>query len=194
MRQINLAAGQKNSSATQYHFGSKVGLVEALFDYRMEPINARRLELVNRIEDDGDVDGLRRLVEGLVYPLAEQLTNRGAACDYIAIVAQISGHPNYHTIAQRRGRHGTGLQRLLALLRRHLTGIPEPVIRARFGMALRQVFSELADYQRLHPAGTGSAGMALFIDNLIDAVTAQFAAPLSVATRQDLEEAQRKTA
>jgi len=194
MRQINLASGQRNSSATQYHFGTKTGLVEALFDYRMESINARRVELLRQIEDDGDAASLRQLVETLVYPLAELLTTRGAACDYIVIVAQISGHPHYHAIAQRRGRHGAGLQQLLVLLRQRLTGIPEPLIRARFGMALRQVFNELADYQRLHPAGTGIAGMALFVNNLVDAVTAQFAAPVSATTLQELGSAQRKTA
>ncbi len=198
LRQINLASGQRNSSATQYHFGTKVGLIEALFDYRMEAINARRVELLRQIEgqiDDEDAaTSLRRLVEALIFPLAEQVKTQGGACNYIAIAAQANGHPNYHAIAQRRSRHGAGLQRLLTLLRQRLAGIPESLIRERFGMALRQVFNELADYQRLHPAGTGGAGMTLFVNNLVDAVTAQFAAPVSATTLQELGSEQRKTA
>jgi len=196
IRQINLAAGQKNSSATQYHFGTKVGLIEALFDYRMEPINQRRLEMLSELNETAAENDLRRLIEVLVQPLAEQLRSQGAGYYYIPIVAQVTGHPNYHEIAQSRSRHGTGLQQLMILMRKNLTDIPEPLILQRFGMALRQVFNELADYQRLNltgPAATGS-GMPLFVSGLVDAVAAQFAAPVSEATICELDRKPRKSA
>ncbi len=44
MRQINVAAEQRNSSAAHYHFGSKEALVMETFHYRMERINRRRLQ------------------------------------------------------------------------------------------------------------------------------------------------------
>ncbi len=198
IRQINLAAGQKNSSATQYHFGTKVGLIEALFDYRMEPINRRRLEMLHELQETGDEDSLRALVEVLVHPLAEQLKSQGAGYYYIPIVAQVTGHPNYYEIAQRRSRHGTGLQQLLALIKKQLVDIPEFLILQRFGMALRQVFNELSDYQRLREpsdvSGAADSGMSLFISGLVDAVTAQFSAPVSAATLEELGRQSRKSA
>ncbi|MDG1463243.1 MAG: TetR family transcriptional regulator, partial [Gammaproteobacteria bacterium] len=42
LRQINVAAGQKNSSATHYHFGNKETLVAAIYEYRMQNVNERR--------------------------------------------------------------------------------------------------------------------------------------------------------
>ena len=66
----------------------------------------------------------------------------------------------------------------------------------RFGMSLRQVFNELADYQRLYlmrPTGP-RRDMPLFVSNLIDAVTAQFTALVSPETRRELENNQRKSA
>ncbi|MAF83215.1 MAG: TetR family transcriptional regulator, partial [Chromatiales bacterium] len=42
LRQINTAAGQRNSSAAHYHFGSKEALVRAIFEYRMERVNSNR--------------------------------------------------------------------------------------------------------------------------------------------------------
>jgi len=196
IRQINLAAEQKNSSATQYHFGNKTGLLEAIFDYRMEPINQRRLEMLREQKEAGDEASLRRLVEALVYPLTEQLQSYGSGYYYIPIVAQVTGHPNYYAIAQHRSRHATGLRQLLTLTRKNLADIPEQLIRQRFGMALRQVFNELADYQRLkgrlkgqsNLSGTGvvDSGMPLFISGLVDAVTAQFAAPVSATTLEEL--------
>jgi len=162
----------------------------------MEPINECRLEMLRELKDTGAEGDLRGLVEALVYPLAEQLRSQGTGYYYIPIVAQITGHPNYYAIAQHRSRHGAGLQRLLALINKNLVDIPEPLILQRFGMALRQVFNELADYQRINLSGPGvvDSGMSLFINGLVDAVTAQFGAPVSAATRQELGRKRRKSA
>src|SRR6266851_4179184 len=42
LRARNLAAGQKNVSGLQYHFGTKAGLLAAVFGYRVPEIEARR--------------------------------------------------------------------------------------------------------------------------------------------------------
>ena len=103
----------------------------------MEPINQRRLEMLSELNEAGAGNDLRRLVEVLVQPLAEQLRSHGAGYYYIPIVAQVTGHPNYHEIAQHRSRHGTGLQQLMILMRKNLTDIPEPATFAavRHGIA-----------------------------------------------------------
>jgi len=115
---------------------------------------------------------------------------------YILVVAQVIGHPAYHEIGKTRKIHGTGLQQLIELLQAHLADLPEEIFLQRFGMSLRQVFNELADYQRLYLARPASPrpDMALFISNLVDAVTAQFAAPVSQETRRELRQDQRESA
>jgi hypothetical protein len=162
----------------------------------MEPINRHRVEILDQLKDAGDEGDLRGLVEALVHPLAAQMHSHGAGYFYIPVVAQVSGHPSYSAIAQQRSRHGAGLQRLLTLIKANLTDIPEPLILQRFGMALRQVFNELADYQRLNLTGPSvpASGMELFINGLVDAVTAQFAAPLSAATRREFSRKRKKSA
>ena len=42
MREVAAAAGQLNNSAVRYHFGSRDGLVDAIFRYRMSRIDERR--------------------------------------------------------------------------------------------------------------------------------------------------------
>src|SRR3546814_19686067 len=42
LRQIAIAAGQGNTAAVQYHFGSKEGLLEAIFQHRLPAIHQRR--------------------------------------------------------------------------------------------------------------------------------------------------------
>jgi len=196
IRLINQLAEQRNSSATQYHFGDKPGLIAALFDYRMEPINAHRLQMLRDLEASGQPDDLRSMVEVIVIPLAENLNQNSSAYYYIPVVSQVIGHPGYYEIAKTRRIHGTGLNQLIKRMKAILPALPQELFVQRFGMALRQVFNELSDYQRLylmHPR-RARPEMALFISNLLDAVTAQLTAPISQQTRQELETPRKKLA
>src|SRR5689334_23357020 len=75
LREVGTAAGQRNNSAVQYHFGSKLGLIEAILELRMATIDARRQAMLAELDAadgaDGRGDDLRALVEALVRPLAE---------------------------------------------------------------------------------------------------------------------------
>ena len=46
LRQINAEAGQRNSSASHYHFGSKESLITAICEYRLERLNKRRNDML----------------------------------------------------------------------------------------------------------------------------------------------------
>jgi AcrR family transcriptional regulator len=65
LRDVCAAAGQRNHSAAQYHFGSRAGLILAVFEHRMTEVNARRHALLDLAADD-DVTAL---VGALVRPL-----------------------------------------------------------------------------------------------------------------------------
>src|SRR5688500_4953745 len=65
LRDVSAAAGQRNRSAAQYHFGSRQGLVLAILEHRMAAINRDRSA---RLASDGSAD-IRTLVEALVVPL-----------------------------------------------------------------------------------------------------------------------------
>jgi AcrR family transcriptional regulator len=68
LRDVNLAAGQKNHSAAQYHFGDRAGLIAAVFEARMDAINEDRHRLLAEL-DPGDP--LAALVHALVAPLVD---------------------------------------------------------------------------------------------------------------------------
>src|SRR5262249_6285400 len=71
LREIGAAANQRNNGAAQYHFGTKRGLVDAIVEYRMRPINERRLALLDEADAAGRGADLRALVEVLVFPFAD---------------------------------------------------------------------------------------------------------------------------
>ena len=71
LRDISAAAGQRNHSAAQYHFGDRAGLVAAVFSHRMHEVNIRRHALLDALEVEGSTDDLVRLVDATVRPLVE---------------------------------------------------------------------------------------------------------------------------
>ena len=89
LRQIAAAAGQRNTSAVAYHFGSKPGLVAALYEWRMTPINARRLEMLAAAQ----APTVETYVRSLVQPLADVLTQ-----------AEADGRPSWYLRFQHSDR------------------------------------------------------------------------------------------
>ena len=81
------AAGQRNSSAVQYHFGNKAGLLQAILEPHQARLDARRAEM---LDDLGEQPGLEALIEALVRPLASLLDDESGR-HYIRIRAQLVG-------------------------------------------------------------------------------------------------------
>ena len=48
LRDVSKAAGQRNHSAAQYHFGDRAGLVAAVYEHRMRHVNERRHAMLDR--------------------------------------------------------------------------------------------------------------------------------------------------
>ncbi len=74
LRDIAIAAGQRNNSATQYHFVDREGLVAAVFTRRMDEINERRIQMIADVDRNGQQDDLVALAAALMFPLIEYVT------------------------------------------------------------------------------------------------------------------------
>ncbi|MFI1379482.1 TetR/AcrR family transcriptional regulator [Embleya sp. NPDC020886] len=85
LREIGAAAGQRNNSAVQYHFGTRDVLVRALYEDRLAPLNARRLELLATLDAEG-VGDLGALVDAYLRPLAEAMRDGDRAGHYARFV------------------------------------------------------------------------------------------------------------
>ena len=74
LRDIAIAAGQRNNSATQYHFVDREGLVAAVFTRRMDEINERRLQMIDDVDHNGQEGDIAALAAALMFPLIEYVT------------------------------------------------------------------------------------------------------------------------
>ncbi|MGW0658305.1 TetR family transcriptional regulator [Streptodolium elevatio] len=73
LREIRLAAGQRTAAATQYHFGTKEGLVQALVQDVLPPLVAHRRELLR----GATVDDVSAVAQVVVAPLTALGTRWG---------------------------------------------------------------------------------------------------------------------
>jgi AcrR family transcriptional regulator len=75
LRDISLAAGQRNNSAVQYHFGDREGLVAAVFTRRMDAINEMRRAMIADLDKTHRGDDMAGLAAALMVPLIEYVTS-----------------------------------------------------------------------------------------------------------------------
>src|SRR5690349_20040525 len=97
LRDIVRAAGHKNESAVQYHFGSKGKLVDAVVAERLKHIEANRVAMLAKIEADGATRDAHRLSEAWVVPLADEVDEPGGE-DYIRFLAQAITRPGFDIV------------------------------------------------------------------------------------------------
>lgn len=76
-RQIGAAIGSLNTNVVAYHFGSKDGLIEAVFRHRLPQIDRRRGELLTEADNAGHGASIAVLMRVFALPLFEQTDSAG---------------------------------------------------------------------------------------------------------------------
>ena len=190
LRQINTAAGQRNSSAAHYHFGSKEALIHAIFDYRMERVNrSRKLKLAEALEQCNGHPEPRQLVATLVAPIVEEICNAEGGSFYIRFLAQAIGHPQTDTNKFTENMLADAADSVYKQIKKMTPDIPEPIFGQRFGLMWVMIIHALADRERASElrARTQLVNQTLFVSNLIDSATGGLMAPVSACTKAELK-------
>jgi AcrR family transcriptional regulator len=105
MREISAGAGQANNNAAQYHFRTREGIIEAVLDRRMGPIDERRAEMIAAL---GPAPTLDDLVRTVVVPLAEASRRH---THYIGFFAQLRvSRRHSHLVTHARPRTNSFLE------------------------------------------------------------------------------------
>ncbi len=189
LREASASAGARNNSAAQYHFGTKDGLIDAIFELRMGTINEARLARLDAAEADGRGGDVTALVEALVVPLVEAMGEAPQSSWYGRFLAEFTADPQATArLAEVDRGVMTGLRRVIAGLQAHLHPLPAPIRRQRIDLAVRMTILATAEYERRRDAGRLEAGsLAVLAAGLCDALTGLLDAPLSASTARLLD-------
>lgn len=163
LREIAAAAGQRNHSATLYHFGTKRDLLEALLQRHSGPVDDSFVAALDRLRAEGR-ESLRDIIEVLVRPMVAILDNDGGV-EYIFICAELV-HSRTFPMTSLRAANGPGGQELRARLFPFLGGVPPMLLPLRMMQFASVLFGSIAAYQRLCTAGLFIAREA-FIEDLV---------------------------
>jgi len=182
LRQISVEAGSSNNSAVHYHFGSKEGLIGAIFRHRLPQLISERRLLVARC----DPDDVRSRLEAHVLPVL----NLAEAPDshYVSFVEQLQRRAieSLPELPEEGQRSHLELQHDLNRL---LADLDEPLRAMRITEVTRLSLHAAADRERSVAAGSQVVPFELFASSLLDGLTGFLVAPRSDATRRWLERA-----
>jgi AcrR family transcriptional regulator len=182
--EIVRSAGQRNSSALHYHFGSRDAVLVALLERHVPDIRSRRLELLE-LARAAPGDDPRAAAEAIVRPVTE-FAQRGwreraylqygsmlgqqidrLAPEVQTLLADTSGYEAWRLLAQRCPR------------------LPTKIWMER--MAICTAFIGRAAADRAAQLDRGGAHPVLsddlFVDNLLDMVLGAMTAPATVRSR-----------
>jgi AcrR family transcriptional regulator len=186
LRQIATAAGSANNSVVRYHFGSKEQLVQAVFEYRLPRLHARRLLLL----DERRPSDLRGYVECQLRAVLEQSELDGS--HYMSFVAMLLQHNQdllVHVPGEVHVATGTFMDRLGS----YLTHIIEPLRSRRLAQAMALIVHAAADRERARARGRPLFPFAVELGDLLDGMVGFLAAPVSASSLAALEAADMAT-
>ncbi len=195
VRQINRAAGQRNTSSLLYHFGSKEGLVEAIFIDRFAGINARRHTMLNAIAQpmtDADIPALARAA---VLPFFEHMQEKAGGTDFIRFFALLYSDPKIRVSDKVWREHTSSARRLASMAMKQMPQMPREAAMQRVGLVATSVFHWLANWHQMTHGETRlteddyaalAAPPESFVSNIIDLIVAVVKAPYSGASLSEL--------
>jgi AcrR family transcriptional regulator len=196
LREIGAEAGQRNTGAVRYHFGTKQRLLNAVFEHRMVTINDRRLAMLAELDSAGRGYDVRALAEAFLYPLAEMLGEPGRPSWYLRFcihAAYVEGTAPSDLEGQDWTR-GVAIisARYQALLSE--AGVPAQLQAERWSLFSGHVTHALADRELMvqHAPRRVSTPRSVFLANVLDTAVGLAVAPVSEHTIRQIED--RRTA
>ena len=151
LREIGQAAGQRNKAVTQYHFGTRQDLIDAIYLYRAARINRRRLELLAALEAGGHGDDLEAVLAALLRPHAASIVDRND--HFLGFLARVlTDEARISLIAADQAQyvdaHLDGFHALRGLAAECVSDLAPDQFQERFEMIFAWAIHALAEYGR----------------------------------------------
>ncbi len=176
LREIGLAAGQRNNNVIAYHFASREGLVAAIYAYRSEGINRRRLELLNDAAGDLEAGDIRVPIRVLVQPHAETIGDPDN--HFVGFLARLL--LDMGSIANPESEAALPYMSAHILLRRRIrtfvSHLRAPEFRRRYDLLFNLAITACAIRKRISPS-IDAPGASVVLEEVVEAMAASLLAP-----------------
>jgi AcrR family transcriptional regulator len=176
LAEIVRAAGQRNTSAVHYHFGTRDEILRAVLARHVPVIAERRLELLDVAQSDG---GARSAAEAVVWPITEFARGGWRERAYLQIGSELSWSIHRATPAVRELLAQTAGPAAWELFRGRCPQVPDTWWRLRQGLCIVFIGRAAADWARELDRRGGRVKKSddRFVDNLVDMVLGAMTAP-----------------
>ncbi|MFZ3567268.1 TetR family transcriptional regulator [Streptomyces sp. BH097] len=179
LREIAAAADQRNTSAVAYHFGTKRGLIDAIYEDRLTVTTARQLELLEAVDEQGRGMELRALTGVLVRPMVERLEDPEQPSWFLRFVVNAMYVEGIAPTDLRAHPWTRGLLLLHSRITRCMPELPDRVRENRWDFFIGLLLHTLAQRERVRQAGADPGEPHLLAADLVDAGVAVLTAEVS---------------
>jgi AcrR family transcriptional regulator len=189
LREINVAADQRNTAALHYHFHGRDGVITAIVKRHLPRIDSRQRELLDKLIESGDEHDLRGLVDAALRLLAEYVEMGASERAWMKICADWVSQPALSTGELDTAGSRTGRELRRRWVRRLREQMPAPLARERVLIIFTAALNILADRARLLDAPETSRPVLadeVFSANLADMACGALTAPVSPAAAEAL--------
>ncbi|MEU4312208.1 TetR family transcriptional regulator [Nocardia sp. NPDC024068] len=166
LREIAIAAGQRNNSAVNYYFHNRRELIRAVVARRLDPMERERAEMLAALDDIHDVESMLRI---LVQPLTT------VDSDYYTRFLQAAA---LYLPTDLDGTQGTVWPRVLEELARAIPTTDPAAKRRRIGAVGTAMFALLAEWER---TSRSDATAVNFPEEIVTMLGAMLTAPVHPA-------------
>jgi AcrR family transcriptional regulator len=173
VRDIVLAAGQRNSGSLHYYFGTKENLARELVSDGAKLIDQRRNSQLDDIERAGGPRHLREVIDVLVWPSTGLAGERGEEDTYIRFITLLQMSHRQLFLDALEGRWASGYERCLAHIRRLLKDIDPVILTQRLVFMSLYMRAAMSSREAALEAGSQSHhfwSAEITMQNLIDTI------------------------
>ena len=157
LRMINRGAGARNNSALHYHFGNKLGVIEATINYIQNWFEGTREVHLTKLEKDckSSAVAVSDIIDALIEPYIILLESEPWGYDALCTLARFEFDGDEATHAVLNKSAGKAARRLKKLLAQSCPHLPPEMLDHRLNLCLLIAIQGFADSKNLRHSYLG---------------------------------------
>lgn len=174
LRAIGRLAGCANTGAVRYHFGDRDGLIDAIFNSRLGPIELERGAAMARMQSRADPPGVRDLLDILMRPVERQRSRTGKR-SYAAFLAGLDGKGEM-SVWKQHGEHLAASSQIIQELRSQVPHLSDEQFHRRLSSVSVMIWHRLGVLDREHQTEEPGPSDETEFDDLLNMASAALTA------------------